>query len=441
MKILILHNINDIKKTRRTTLNFSFALLKYAPEHEYYLHCYQTNPVTDELFQIDFDVIILDVTFLDVRYSLPKATYRKFLETYQFIKNSNAIKLAFPQDEYYKTKFLEEAFKYWNVQVVYSLCPRLKEVYYPSIHDKTTFFLSLTGYVDKYDVETVEKHLVPFEQRSVDIGYRAIMLNPGYGKFGQLKNKLDAPFKKALSEQGITSLKIDSSCSKSYQLLGDDWLKFLCNSKFTLGCESGSSIYDPEGDIRTSVQNYISKNPEADFEEVSNNCFTGEDGKYLYNAISPRIFETAIARSCQILIEGDYSGLIQPWKHYIPLKEDFSDIEEVVEVMKNTQKVKEIIDCCYEDLIQSNKYTYKSMIEDVLRTVNDYKQILIDNTTVNKSKVIELKKLTEIITICNYEGQKKGFSHFNDSLNYPTLKQKYLLLSEKFYKVKENIFD
>ena len=48
-----------------------------------------------------------------------------------------------------------------------------------------------------------------------------------------------------------------------------------------------------------------------------------------YRTISPRHFEASALRLCQILLEGKYSGVMRPMVHYIPLKKDFSNFDEV----------------------------------------------------------------------------------------------------------------
>ena len=57
----------------------------------------------------------------------------------------------------------------------------------------------------------------------------------------------------------------------------------------------------------------------------------GWDWKIPYRTISPRNFEAAAFRVCQILYEGHYSGVMEPMRHYIPLRKDFSNFDEVVE--------------------------------------------------------------------------------------------------------------
>ena len=62
-----------------------------------------------------------------------------------------------------------------------------------------------------------------------------------------------------------------------------------------------------------------------------------EDNVY-YRTISPRHFEAAAFRICQVLFEGRYSGVLEPMVHYIPLKKDFSNIDEVIRRISRTPR-------------------------------------------------------------------------------------------------------
>ncbi|MBT8506740.1 hypothetical protein B1F79_04690 [Coxiella-like endosymbiont of Rhipicephalus sanguineus] len=48
-----------------------------------------------------------------------------------------------------------------------------------------------------------------------------------------------------------------------------------------------------------------------------------------YNQISPRHFEAVATKTLQILYEGEYSNILKPWVHYVPLKKDYSNFDEV----------------------------------------------------------------------------------------------------------------
>jgi hypothetical protein len=40
-------------------------------------------------------------------------------------------------------------------------------------------------------------------------------------------------------------------------------------------------------------------------------------------------FEACMMRTAQVLLEGYYNGIFEPWKHYIPIKKDCSNLDQV----------------------------------------------------------------------------------------------------------------
>jgi hypothetical protein len=88
------------------------------------------------------------------------------------------------------------------------------------------------------------------------------------------------------------------------------------------------------------------------------------DGKGVYyRTISPRAFEAAAVRSCQILFEGRYSGILKPMVHYIPLQKDFSNFDEVIALYRDESFRRQLTDNAHRDLIASGKYSYQKFIE------------------------------------------------------------------------------
>jgi hypothetical protein len=87
--------------------------------------------------------------------------------------------------------------------------------------------------------------------------------------------------------------------------------------------------------------------------------------------ISPRHFEAAILRVCQILFEGQYAGIMQPMVHYLPLKKDFSNFEEVIRLFRDPQFCHAITENAYRDLILSGRYTYQLLVEKTDRILEE----------------------------------------------------------------------
>jgi hypothetical protein len=352
---------------RRTSINHAFCLLKYAPQHEYVLQCYP-KPIPERLRRERFDAIVLDTTFLCWRWGEPRVqTYDRLREEYAFVGESDAVKIALPQDEYDHTEILDDWLTQWRVDVIYSVCFNHRSLFYPRASAHAEIREGLTGFVDDADIELAKRFARPFADREIDVGYRARKLPPQFGSFGMLKAEIGERFLERMSGK---SLRVDISLRPEDVLNGEDWLRFLGNSRFTLGCESGSSLLDPRGEIRMRVLEYVAENPNATFDEVEAHCFPGEDRRgSVFSAISPRIFETTVARSCNILVPGDYLDVLRPNEHYIPLAEDLSNAEEVLEAMRDTRAVQDKIEACYSVLIGASHYRYSTFANELLDAI------------------------------------------------------------------------
>ena len=80
------------------------------------------------------------------------------------------------------------------------------------------------------------------------------------------------------------------------------------------------------------------------------------------DTISPRLFEYATVGNVMVMHEGAYGGIVHPDVHYIPIKKDYSNIEEVVEKMNSTAYCRQLVDNAYRDLIGSGTYSYKTFV-------------------------------------------------------------------------------
>jgi hypothetical protein len=232
----------------------------------------------------------------------------------------------------------------------------------------------LTGYVDEDLVKQISPLIRPHSERSIDIGYRASMLPAHLGKHGQLKYELIGEFNTRLANSDL-NLDIRSSNNtltnedKSAVKLGNAWNTFLLDCKAFIGCEGGSSLLDFDGSIQKKVYNYSHEHPEATFSEIEKACFPGIDYNISCFAISPRHFEAAITKTLQILIEGYYGGIFKADEHYICLKKDFSNFENVIETLKDEKKCNSIVEKAYEEIVISGKYTYAHFVNEILSTI------------------------------------------------------------------------
>ena len=104
--------------------------------------------------------------------------------------------------------------------------------------------------------------------------------------------------------------------------------------------------------MKNEMEQYIKENLTSD-EQLWDKILKPYEKVINYRSISPRIFESAIFRNLMILFEGEYSSVLEAGKHYIELKKDFSNINEVIEMAQDPELYNKITNRAYSDLIES----------------------------------------------------------------------------------------
>jgi hypothetical protein len=347
----------------RTSQNHSYCYQRFAPQHNYIFHRFG-SPATDALKKIRFHAIIIDNSILGLRYSLPSAAMQKVIDDYSFIRYSEAVKIALPQDEYNESEILDEWLSYYRIDILYSIFAQNLDVIYPRTLSICETRQALTGYVD--DERDVGKSWKPMRHRPIDIGYRVRRMPPYWGRHGLLKGMLADSFVKSVQGKNI---RADISDREEDFYWGEEWMHFLGECRFVLGCEGGTSLYDPRGEIRDRVTAFVKENPDAGFEEIEAACFPGLDQKYTFSAISPRLFEAAAAGCAQILVRAPYLTAILPGQHYICVEPDLSNVEEVVDQISDLDAARRMAEATYDALIATDLFRYSRFVSDVMNDI------------------------------------------------------------------------
>lgn len=332
--------------------------------------CYYVNVafgVPKYLENMEFDLIIFHDLFLSKR-SLPgrfKGIYKKS----KILKQFKGYRVATVQDEFIQSERLNELILEFDIKHIFSVSPpsQWNKIYDGIDRKKVKISQILCGYVEESMIPQIKQLQKEIKERSIDIGYRASFPRFSLGYFNYLKYKIGVVVKEMAKKYG---LKVNISNELQDTFLGLDWYEFLLKCKYMLGTEGGASILDKDGSIQKRVFEYKARNPQADFEEVEKACFKGLDGKFNYSMITPRHFEACMTKTCQILLEGEYSGILKPGVHYIELKRDFSNLDDALRLIKKDKLREKVANRAYKDIIESKKYTYgrfvKEMIENSL---------------------------------------------------------------------------
>lgn len=110
-------------------------------------------------------------------------------------------------------------------------------------------------------------------------------------------------------------------------LARDEWATFLRSSRFIIGAESGTYYLDRRGGLLAEAKAWCRANPDAQFDAVEARFFTQRTGVPSGKTISSRHFEPIGTRTGQILVEGEYTGVLTANEHYIPVRKDFQDLD------------------------------------------------------------------------------------------------------------------
>ena len=307
----------------------------------------------------------LRFTVVLLHYSLfGKVPYKLNQRFYDYLDGcESSYRVGFFQEEY---RYCQELFGFINryrIDCVYSLMqPSHLKDFYGKYTRESKVVCTLPGYVSTELVRAANNIANADADREIDIGYRARAVPFYLGRRAQEKYDIGNGF---LGRAAGLGLKLDISLNERDRLYGRSWYQFLSNSRGLLGAPGGASIFDVEGVVRSKYLKVMREYPDIsfkEFEERAAGVLSQWEGRISNMVITPRHFEGVAFRACQILFEDEYSGLMQPMVHYIPLKKDFSNFDEVIRMFNDKALRRELTVNAYGDLIASREYSYETFI-------------------------------------------------------------------------------
>jgi hypothetical protein len=276
------------------------------------------------------------------------------------LREFSRLKVLFIQDEYDFTNLTKELISSIGFGLVFSVVPEhsLSCIYPPNDFPMTRFVGNFTGYVPDGLAEQIECSITP-SKRPLTVAYRGRSLPLRYGRLAQQKVAIGREVKAYCLRQGITC---DIEWDESSRIYGDAWYRFIGSARAMLGTESGSNVFDWSGTLERDISRYRRANPRSSDEEIYDAVVVEREIDGLMNQLSPRVFEMAAAKTVMVLIEGAYSGVLTPHIHFLPLKEDFSNLDEVFIMLNDDQATDAMAERTYEDIILSGQYSYRNYV-------------------------------------------------------------------------------
>jgi hypothetical protein len=356
--ILVVYHRPDYRLTPRP-----FADAATVREHIHSFARHSRFPVWEVNTDLGFPRRLREVhpTVLVLHYSLFAAgRYLLGEEMHAFVRDADAFKVAYFQDEYHFCRNRFGFVKDVGVDLIYThVHPEDLDAVWGRFTPRAIAHFNFPGYVDSEMVAAADRFALPDTERDIDVGYRGRPLPPYMGSGSAEKALVGDGFKERAAS---TSLRLDVDTSEEGRLYGEAWYRFLGRCRTILGVESGTSYLDLEDEVYHDYAARVAASRPVTFEALMEGPLGQLDHNYSYRTISPRHFEAAAFRICQVLFEGEYAGVLQPMVHYLPLKKDFSNFDEVVGQLRNDALRREITDNAHRDLIASGRYSYASLV-------------------------------------------------------------------------------
>ena len=363
--ILILYYTRWVYPLRDTIEKHLYSWRRYSRHRIIYVNVMFGFP-EKLLKKINIDVVIFHTIFLGMRWT--PSIFTAHTEKCAYLKKLSCVKIAMPQDEFMQTELLNDFINDFGITHILTCAsePDWSKIYDKIDRQKVCLKTILTGYLDPRTVKYIERQKTKVKVKDIDIGYRAWKAEYWLGEHGMHKVKIANLFKKLSKEHGLIT---DVSMREEDVLAGNKWFKYLLRCKATIGVEGGASVLDKDGSIKVKVDKYLKEQPAATFEETRSRCFPDDDHKLELACISPRHLESCVTETCQLLIEGKYNNILQPWKHYVPIKKDYSNANEALDLIKDNGRINRITKTAYKDIVQSGKWTYPRFIKGIESTI------------------------------------------------------------------------
>lgn len=314
-----------------------------------------------------FDVVLLHGTVLEWRWHAERVALESRLE---WLTTFDGLVAAMPGDECLYAHELDDMLAVHNVQLVMTVFDKVTcAVLYPRVHRSVQFLQMLPTYVHPARVRHIAAQRQPLASRPTDVMYRGTTQPFWNGELARRKEQLLHRASLGLNAQRY---RIDASTRPQDLVLSDAWLPFLGSTRIALGAEGGQGVLDRRGEIGMVVRALVADKPDLSFEEVDA-LLEGELSRVPYPTISPRHIEAVLTETAQLLVEGTYAGVLEPWVHYVPVKHDMSDLaEQVLGALNDLPMLERMTQRAYDDIITSGRYTWSTLAERFLDALDQF---------------------------------------------------------------------
>jgi hypothetical protein len=312
---------------------------------------------------LDFDINLFDVVIIHYSARLVFPGFGLAPPFLEALTAFRGLKMVFIQDDYDLPAVASAMINRLGIKVAFmSVPPADRKQFFGTVTGDVEFVQVMTGYVADFADAGAMPDLPPPSQRPIAIGYRARELPYRYGDLTREKITIAQRMKTICAAKGI---RHDIELSEDKRLYGSAWTRFLMQCRATLGTETGSNVIDPDGSLTAKINRALAADRSLTYEQVHARFLRDIDGTIHINQVSPRVFEAIALRTGLVLFTGTYSNVVEPGRHFIELKKDFSNVDEVLRQVHDDALLEAMTERAYRDVIESRRYGYARMVEAV----------------------------------------------------------------------------
>jgi hypothetical protein len=351
MNVLILY---DARSTHVSTVREHLdAFATYSRHGIYFVSAGGTDSTFEGPAPFELDAFDAVVIHYSVRLSIEQHIAPGLAE---LVAAYTGPKVLFIQDEYENTEAARRWISRLGITTVFTNIPEasVRRVYPAERFPNVSFIRTLTGFVPEDPM--LETYFTPLDRRVVAIGYRGRRLPHHYGDLGYEKQHIGLEVRRLANERGIA---VDIEVDEPDRIYGADWYRFLGSCRATLGTESGSNVFDDDGSLKRLAEEHA----HLPYSEFRTRYLAGREGIVQMSQVSPKIFEAIRLRTALILFEGRYSEVVRPHEHYIPLKKNFANIDDVFSKVQDLGYLSALTDRAYRDIIERGQYSYAAFVK------------------------------------------------------------------------------
>jgi hypothetical protein len=344
------------------------------------------------------------------------------------VRRFNGPKIQIIQDEYRWVDRMTRMMAELEVKAVFSSLSieNLPRVYHHAHLSGVRFYSSLPGYV----AERLLRIDVPrIQDRSYHLVYRGRELPPWFGQGAREKVRIGEQAQRMAERFGLFA---DIKLREEDRIYGSDWIRHLTSGKSVLAVEGGATVFDFDEGVEEGAKAYQAANPEASWEETWLHSVQAHENNIIHRTITPRVLESILCRTALVMYPGHFRGVLQPWKHYIPLERDGSNERDVVHYLRNDQYLQDLVDRTHTHIANNPELRYANYVRAIDVVVDnlqrEYHQPIIKHIAKSLARPVRIRvesairhaELLKDRVDATSEKLKDQFDAVSDRLKYNT---------------------